>query len=319
MGGRSSFLVDAMHFCYMDESGCTGALPSAATRVQPVLVIAGILVEESRVRDLTFDFLNLKQRFFPNKLPPSAEFLGWVLEEVKGNDVRKMARSNSHRERSHAYAFLDGFMALLEAHHIGVIGRVWAKGIGQPFHGVPVYTSSVQHICRYFSHFLDLNNSTGLIIADSRDPALNANVSHSIFTMKFRAAGDAFPRLLEMPTFGHSENHVGIQVADLLCSAFLFPMATCTYCLGHLTSPHVHASHVGLRRKFGAKGAQPAVHLLRGREDAGWDYRVRCHREEIGGGDVQALSRSPGMQPYEHTQRKSENTHRFPSRRRNLG
>ena len=242
-----------MYFCYMDESGCTGALPSATSAIQPALVIAGIIVEESRLNALTFDFLNLKQRFFPNKLPPSAEFLDWVPAEVKGNEIRKRARSASHRERSHAYQFLDSLLNLAESHHIRINGRIWVKGIGQPFIGTSVYTVSVQHICRYFDHFLSTANTGGLVIADSRDPALNANVAHSVFTMKFKAAGDAFPRLLEMPTFGHSQNHVGIQIADLLCSAFLFPMATCTFCLGHVTSPHVHASHIGLRKKFGPR------------------------------------------------------------------
>ena len=144
-------------------------------------------------------------------------------------------------------------MSLLEKHAIQIIGRVWVKGIGKPFVGRSVYTSSVQHVCTYFNHFLATTKGVGFLIADSRDPALNANVSHSIFTMKFKAAGDAFPQLVEMPSFGHSENHVGIQMADILCSAFLFPMATCTYCLGHVTCTHVQTSHIGLKRRFGAR------------------------------------------------------------------
>jgi hypothetical protein len=32
-----------------------------------------------------------------------------------------------------------------------------------------------------------------------------------------------------MPTFGHSENHAGLQLADLVCSALLFPMAMDAY------------------------------------------------------------------------------------------
>ena len=36
---------------------------------------------------------------------------------------------------------------------------------------------------------------------------------------------DAYDRLMEMPMFGHSDNHAGIQAADMICSAFLFPMA----------------------------------------------------------------------------------------------
>lgn len=242
-----------MHLCYMDESGCTGALPTATSAIQPVFVLAGIIVDESRLHGLTIDYLNLKQRFFPGKLSPTADFLQWVLAEIKGNEIRKRARSGSHRERSHAFSFLDAFLGLAEKYNLKIIGRLWVKGIGQPFNGRPVYTSSVQRICTYFNQFLMSSNSTGLIVADSRDPALNANVAHSVFTMKFKAAGDVFPRLMEMPVFGHSENHVGIQMADILCSALLYPLATCTYCLGHVTSPHVQPSHLGLKRRFGAR------------------------------------------------------------------
>jgi hypothetical protein len=67
-------------------------------------------------------------------------------------------------------------------------------------------------------------------------------VSHSIFTQKFKAEGDQYPRVLEMPTFGHSNNHVGIQIADLLASALLYPMATCAYCRGHVSNVHVDAN-----------------------------------------------------------------------------
>jgi hypothetical protein len=252
-GGRSNFLGSFMYLCYMDESGCTGALPSATSPIQPILAVTGIIVDESRLHHITIDYLNLKQRFFPGKLPVTAEFLQWVLVEIKGSEVRKQVRSSSHRKRSPAFLFLDEFIKLLESYAIKIIGRIWAKGIGQPFNGRSVYTSSVQHICNYFNHFLSVNNHNGFIISDSRNPTLNSNVSHSIFTAKFKASGDAFPCLIEMPSFGHSENHVGIQMADLLCSGLLFPLATCSYCLGHVFSVHVQASHIGLKRRFGAR------------------------------------------------------------------
>jgi hypothetical protein len=216
-------------------------------------VLGAIIADESRLRDLTFDYLNLKRRFFPGKLPARSAFLDWVLAEVKGNEIRSRARSHSHRQRSHAFSFLDEFLSLLEAFGIKIIGRLWVKGIGDRFQGRAVYTSSVQYICEYFNQFLAASNSTGCIIADSRTPSLNANVSHSVFTMKFRAGGDAFSRLLEIPVFGHSQNHVGIQIADLLCSALLFPLGTYAYCLGHVTSPHVHPEYLGLKRRFGQR------------------------------------------------------------------
>jgi hypothetical protein len=56
-----------------------------------------------------------------------------------------------------------------------------------------------------------------------------------------------------MPTFGHSDNHVGIQIADLLCSALLFPIAAQTYCTGHVNNVHVQAGYGLLKTRFGTQ------------------------------------------------------------------
>ncbi len=56
-----------------------------------------------------------------------------------------------------------------------------------------------------------------------------------------------------MPTFGHSENHVGIQIADLLCSALLFPMAAHAYCTGLVNNVHVQAGYEILKTQFGLR------------------------------------------------------------------
>ena len=62
--------------------------------------------------------------------------------------------------------------------------------------------------------------------------------------------GNLYPRILELPLFGHSDNHAALQIADLVCPALLFPMAAQTYCTGHYAAnPHVQAgdAHVGAR------------------------------------------------------------------------
>jgi hypothetical protein len=66
-------------------------------------------------------------------------------------------------------------------------------------------------------------NDRGVVIADSRVPGQNVNVAHSVFTQKYRATGDPYPRILEVPVFGHSNNHVGLQLADVVGSALLAP------------------------------------------------------------------------------------------------
>ncbi len=94
------------------------------------------------------------------------------------------------------------------------------------------------------------------MIADSRTPALNASVAHSIFTQRFRssAGGDPYPRILEVPTFGHSQNHAGIQLADLVVSGLLFPIAAHSHCLGHVrNATHVSPDHALLTPRYGAR------------------------------------------------------------------
>lgn len=105
------------------------------------------------------------------------------------------------------------------------------------------------HLC----YILDRRDDTGFMIADSRTPALNTQVSHSIFTQKYRAKGDPWGRLLDLPTFGHSNNHVPLQITDLLCSTLLFPMATATYCIGHIKGKHVKGRDKFIKRRYASR------------------------------------------------------------------
>lgn len=127
------------------------------------------------------------------------------------------------------------------------------KGIGQPINGTAIYTFSVQDICAGFQELLTLGDIKGAVIADSRNKPKNSTVAHSVFTLKHRVAGDAFDRVIEMPTFGHSDNHVGLQIADLLCSAFLYPMAMHVYCSGKIHSVHVRSGYHVIQSRYAAR------------------------------------------------------------------
>ena len=48
-----------MWICYVDEAGCTGVLPAIVSDIQPIFVIAGVIVDQTRLRQLTVDLLNL--------------------------------------------------------------------------------------------------------------------------------------------------------------------------------------------------------------------------------------------------------------------
>lgn len=94
-----------MWICYIDEAGCTGELPSKISDIQPILTIGGVLVDQTRLGDLTTDFLNLKMTFFPGaKLPNGNQprnFLDWALFEVKGQPEQRTKR---RRIAFHLYA-----------------------------------------------------------------------------------------------------------------------------------------------------------------------------------------------------------------------
>lgn len=239
-----------MYVCYLDEAGCTGALPSATHQIQPAFILLAMALPLDSVPRLTTDFLRLKREFFPHCVQSSRTFLDSIRYEIKGAELRKAIALGTPREHRHAIGFLDRILNLLEYYEARVFGRVWIKGIGATFDGTSVYTSSVQDICQTFQSLLVTLGTGGIVIADSRNKPKNSSVSHSIFTQKYRLAGDPFDRIIEMPTFGHSDNHAGLQMADLLCSALLFPMAMFCYCTGHIQNLHVRAGYEAIHERY---------------------------------------------------------------------
>lgn len=255
-----------MKFCYVDESGCTGMLPSATSEVQPLLVILGLIVDEHALHEFTLKFLYLKRTFFPNSQLRNGRrpdnFLDWILPEIKGADVRRQASETSKRQRRFATRFLSELLTLVEQFGCKIVGRVWVKGIGSHFDGNAVYTSSIQRLCTYFQSYLSHSMESGLLIADSRNQAANTGVSHSVFTQRFQSRGNPFVSLAELPVFGHSNNHAGLQVCDLLCSGIVFPLAVNAYCAGKVQSFHVRPGYAGMVQEHGERLKQMQYRYL---------------------------------------------------------
>ena len=250
-----------MRLCYVDESGDTGALPTATSPIQPLLVICALLIDHNDWYDLTRDFIALKKQFFPKLLPPNRPWLAWILREIKGAEVRRSICSANRSESRQAIGFLDKTVNLLQKYEIKLFGRVWIKGIGRPVDGKAIYTSSVQAICTILQDFLHRNPDFAFMIADSRNQVLNTNVAHSIFTKKLKIAGDDYSSILELPAFGHSNNHAGLQLCDIVCSALLFPMAAHAYVRQEysILKPRYGAILAGLQHRYFSKVANAGV------------------------------------------------------------
>jgi hypothetical protein len=180
-------------------------------------------------------------------------FLDHILSEVKGGDLRASLRSPSRNTRRHAKGYLDRIVEILEQRQISVIGRVWIKAIGQPLEPAASYTYAIQDLARQFQRFLEAKRSAGLIICDSRMHNQNSQVSHSIFTQKYRVGGDPLPLILETPLFGSSGNHAALQLADTVASALIFPIAARVYCAHQWPGGHTDAHFDEVRARYAAR------------------------------------------------------------------
>ena len=116
-----------MHICYIDEAGCTGVLPSLITDIQPVFVLGGIIVDQTRLHKITTDFLALKRRYFPggklrNNVTPATN-MDWALFEVKGADLRRMLGDGA-KPRHSATSFLSDLLKLLESEQVRLLAKL---------------------------------------------------------------------------------------------------------------------------------------------------------------------------------------------------
>ena len=134
-----------MVICFVDESGDTGSLPSAVSPVQPLLCLLGLTLDHQYLRPFTLEFIDLKRKFFPGLFTGSLRISG-ILTEIKGADIRATFRRADRERRHHHIGFLDALLDLVTSYRCRIFGRVWIKGIAEPFNGISVYTSSAQGI-----------------------------------------------------------------------------------------------------------------------------------------------------------------------------
>jgi hypothetical protein len=240
-----------MYLCYIDESGAFEA-PASTPRATPLMVITGVILGHARLVEVTRAFLGVKARFYPDRAA-SGHQLDGILAEVKGADVRSALRASDRGAQRRAIGYLESTVRLLESNHARLVGRVWVKAPGQAMDPAASYTFAIQDIAAHFNQFLETRSAFGAMVCDSRMPAQNAQVSHSVFTQKHKLNGDAYPRLVETPVFGHSVNHAGLQLADLVASAMVFPMAARTYCAAHWTGPHVHPHFDSVKQRWSSR------------------------------------------------------------------
>lgn len=216
--------------------------------MQPVLTLCGVIIPESRILHLSRDWVNLKKQYFPN-LCTGTRTWDWHKAELKGTDVRESCRA-SRRRRRHAFGFLDRVFDLLDSHNCSLVSRTWIKSPGQSFDGVAVYSYSVQALCKNFQEFLSAKDSKGVVVADSRNPGPNTITAHSIFTQRVCRQGDPYTNIADIPLFGHSDNHAGLQIADIVASSLIAPICIQHFIGKRFASNHLNEKYDLLAKRF---------------------------------------------------------------------
>lgn len=253
------FFGGNLHLLYVDEAGDDALLGDyngdPGKDAFPFLILAGVCLAHGQISPLTTDFLHLKHRFFPNlkpdkKIVPSAareRYLDLMLAEVKGGAVRRASVAASDRGvRRQRTTFLLDSLKLLQKHDGKVVFAVAAKKPGMRLDKQAVYTSFLQRICDVFERFLQQQNSLGMVIMDHRDPKNDTITTHSLFTQKYKATGDRYPHIVEMPVYGQSLNLAGLQLADLVGSGVATALALDRFAPFFQGNGHVHPGYFGL-------------------------------------------------------------------------
>lgn len=204
--------------CYIDEAGSGEPLfVHSPANTTPVFAIAGLILDNAQLITISSEFNALKRRFYPH-LNAHHQHDHWVLREVKGASLRRQFRETSRNARRAAGGFLDQTLKILENHNAKIVGRIWIKVLGQDSKEKGMYTFSVQNIYQHFEHLLSSASEQGIAICDGRNGDKNSYVSHSIYTKKNKFSGDPYSHIVESPTFGHSINHIGLQMVDVIVS-----------------------------------------------------------------------------------------------------
>ncbi|APE17772.1 hypothetical protein BOH72_23425 [Mycobacterium sp. WY10] len=236
-----------MHIAYLDESG--DEQPLRTPDDPPVLVIGGVIVDAEHAKSLAWRFLQLKKEFNDSLIKDGVQLSDIVRFEVKGSELRRDIRSATRRNRRRAYGFLDSVVGLLAEEKASIIGEIYIKG------EVPlskwVYPEAVAAIADRFDHQLAAHQSLGMMVLDARTKWKNTPSVHRVTTSRFKSGGGRMQNLVESPTFGHSDSHIALQIADVVTSALLFPMACAGFCSCLIHNIHLNGEYVALRDRYG--------------------------------------------------------------------
>lgn len=153
------------HFCFIDESGDASLCDVSQPDSPPVFVLAALIVPSSRLKSLTWDYLQLKKQFEPRL--QQGQLSDVVRHEIKGATLRKDLRRTGRRNTRRALGIIDKTLTLLEGHGCRIAGKVVVKKQGEPLADTAVYAKAVQELASTFESTLASAGTNGVMVLDS--------------------------------------------------------------------------------------------------------------------------------------------------------
>lgn len=142
-------------------------------------------------------------------------------------------------------------VALLEDYSVSIVGEVYVKDTQSLSKWV--YSDAIALITQQFEAQMRAAQVSGIMILDARTKNKNVPSVHVVTTSRFKRGGDPFQHLVESPVFGHSDAHVVLQLADILVSALLFPMACAGFCNSLIDNVHIDPKYDAIRERYGQR------------------------------------------------------------------
>jgi len=224
-----------VYHLYIDEFGDSQVLsstPSAANnRKQPFVILSGIIINSEYIPILTAEIIDLKKKYFPNAPVSNSHNLTWLQVAIKGANLKKaIINGNRNRKRTFKRFYRDLFV-LLNRYDVQLLAKCFVKDLDQQINIEHIYTSCVQNFCEHFQNYLISKTpaALGAVILDSRQHHKDKLVAFSIATQKYKYTRDLYPNLIEVPSFGMDDNHVGLQICDWLVSGIIVPICGLVY------------------------------------------------------------------------------------------
>lgn len=241
--------------CSIDESGDLVLLTEWAGQGMPLFVICGVFIDRDVATDLKRDFLVARRRIFRHS--PHDPLLAELYEhEGKGSKLRRRVRKGSS-DRT-AFEYLNAAIGLMEVYGVRFVGSVRVKEPNRPFAEMATYDKILCALTSDFHHYLESNGTLGQLTFDGRSKDQDLSAQRALCDHKYNPHHpsqilDRLPLLAGIPTPGDSKIHFGLQLADLLASALLFPMAMAAYSGAEPTNAHVSPAYRAITSAFGPR------------------------------------------------------------------